>query len=607
MATIVEKLNTVRNAKHVSLETIALNGISADRYRQFVHSNDNIMLGEITTMLDLLTMSFAELWMDTDEWDDTHGVQLDGAQTMSAEELAQKRDKTEQEYRNTGYKGFHLIALTFDVLYKRRVQVSYREPLDALLGELSRYQMFTHFEMQVFSQLAPVLRASEFYPLYEIFIRSVPEFTSYIPQRVGELVLRVHYRALVLLIHDSVNSVETMRFVLHAISKQPNNAGNLELRMLAHYAELLEEYFFGNPVHAANEFRIFIEAAQRRQVALMSFGEMTFDLAGIWQVVTSKRHHLKNDGKSLFTKSYEEQTFVSLNENIRDSVADICMVKGISKDELLSFGISKQRLDVIVDQPELMTLTEMLKMMHILRVEPTDITVYAKLTVRTPGVDWNDSFAACTAEDFKTMIQTEEDAYERTENPRHLLNSFTYRGLAGQHLIDKWLLSDDAAQLARDVQGYLDSLQVWQEADHRVARWAMLDCEDIEDVIYRALFLSRHVENRDIFRTPLNVVLHDLEPVLIQALLKRDQTRFDKILTVMNRAAAGDSKIMQWANWRTRMAINNLYATFFDDPVEAMRQLERFFTDYHMLTGKPFITSRYQVLLNDISDSYGLA
>ena len=62
------------------------------------------------------------------------------------------------------------------------------------------------------------------------------------------------------------------------------------------------------------------------------------------------------------------------------------------------------------------------------------------------------------------MIQTEEDAYERTENPRHLLNSFTYRGLAGQHLIDKWLLSDDAAQLARDVQGYLDSLQVWQEA-----------------------------------------------------------------------------------------------------------------------------------------------
>ena len=372
-------------------------------------------------------------------------------------------------------------------------------------------------------------------------------------------------------------------------------------------AELLEEYFFGNPVHAANEFRIFIEAAQRRQVALMSFGEMTFDLAGIWQVVTSKRHHLKNDGKSLFTKSYEEQTFVSLNENIRDSVADICMVKGISKDELLSFGISKQRLDVIVDQPELMTLTEMLKMMHILRVEPTDITVYAKLTVRTPGVDWNDSFAACTAEDFKTMIQTEEDAYERTENPRHLLNSFTYRGLAGQHLIDKWLLSDDAAQLARDVQGYLDSLQVWQEADHRVARWAMLDCEDIEDVIYRALFLSRHVENRDIFRTPLNVVLHDLEPVLIQALLKRDQARFDKILTVMNRAAAGDSKIMQWANWRTRMAINNLYATFFDDPVEAMRQLERFFTDYHMLTGKPFITSRYQVLLNDISDSYGLA
>ncbi|MBC6498424.1 hypothetical protein H7R52_05490 [Weissella confusa] len=67
----------------------------------------------------------------------------------------------------------------------------------------------------------------------------------------------------------------------------------------------------------------------------------------------------------------------------------------------------------------------------------------------------NDSFAACTAEDFKTMIQTEEDAYERTENPRHLLNSFTYRGLAGQHLIDKWLLSDDAAQLARDVQGYI--------------------------------------------------------------------------------------------------------------------------------------------------------
>lgn len=94
---------------------------------------------------------------------------------------------------------------------------------------------------------------------------------------------------------------------------------------------------------------------------------------------------------------------------------------------------------------------------------------------------------------------------------------------------------------------------------------------------------------------------------MIQALLKRDQTRFDKILTVMNRAAAGDSKIMQWANWRTRMAINNLYATFFDDPVEAMRQLERFFTDYHMLTGKPFITARYQVLLNDISDSYGLA
>ena len=39
---------------------------------------------------------------------------------------------------------------------------------------------------------------------------------------------------------------------------------------------------------------------------------------------------------------------------------------------------------------------------------------------------------------------------ERTENPRHLLNSFTYRGLAGQHLVDKWLLSDEASQLARD-------------------------------------------------------------------------------------------------------------------------------------------------------------
>lgn len=61
LKTIGQVINDVRREKHISLAQIADLGISKSRYYRFIDGEIDMLMFDIMTIMDALTLSFAEL------------------------------------------------------------------------------------------------------------------------------------------------------------------------------------------------------------------------------------------------------------------------------------------------------------------------------------------------------------------------------------------------------------------------------------------------------------------------------------------------------------------------------------------------------------------
>lgn len=64
--TLAERINEIRRNKQVSVQTIMVNGISKSKYFAYMRGERDLPIRDLQILINLLTVSFAELVIDTD-------------------------------------------------------------------------------------------------------------------------------------------------------------------------------------------------------------------------------------------------------------------------------------------------------------------------------------------------------------------------------------------------------------------------------------------------------------------------------------------------------------------------------------------------------------
>lgn len=64
--TLAERINEIRRNKQVSVQTIMVNGISKSKYFAYMRGERDLPIRDLQILMNLLTVSFAELVIDTD-------------------------------------------------------------------------------------------------------------------------------------------------------------------------------------------------------------------------------------------------------------------------------------------------------------------------------------------------------------------------------------------------------------------------------------------------------------------------------------------------------------------------------------------------------------
>ncbi|AWF95057.1 helix-turn-helix domain-containing protein [Weissella cibaria] len=584
--TLAERINEIRRNKQVSVQTIVANGISKSKYFAYMRGERDLSIRDLQILMDLLTVSFAELVIDTDVIPEPYNLNLLRARNLTVDQLETFRDVLQAKYAQSNLVAHRQYGLAFNYLVAYKSDADCKPDVTALYDELKNYRVFTFFEMQLFSLIAESLTPKRFYRLYEIFVQSIGLFSGYMPMPIYLTILRIHYYALVHLTRPSLKSWPTMLFVLEAIENQPARPSNIELFMLREFAKMLKAYYTVDSPAAEQQFRSWLNVAIARGVVEIKLTYDTLSFPGLWQALTMKRSHMAVNGKSMFTTDYAHIQSAELADNFGDALQILLKGKRITGSELEQYGITRSKLYRIMHQDVVIRLNDLFEMMTYLRLLPADLTVFF---FKNPTSRARERFAAFLVDptDYQTVVTEALDHYEVSHSNADYETALEFQVYVNQQLSDFDPTSIVQLDLARTIKDYLLKLDEWHEAEHRLVMYSFIDIDDVEMVIKRLRIADEYMHHRNVFRAPISSVLNNAEYSLLKAVILNQRADFDKIMTVVAGERERDPQIFHFATWRWRVDVFDYYEMMFTNPAAGLAAFETFVTDYQVLTGKP--------------------
>ena len=85
--TLAERINEIRRNKQVSVQTIVANGISKSKYFAYMRGERDLSIRDLQILMDLLTVSFAELVIDTDVIPEPYNLNLLRARNLTVDQF----------------------------------------------------------------------------------------------------------------------------------------------------------------------------------------------------------------------------------------------------------------------------------------------------------------------------------------------------------------------------------------------------------------------------------------------------------------------------------------------------------------------------------------
>ncbi|WP_373892398.1 helix-turn-helix domain-containing protein [Weissella confusa] len=600
---LAARINEIRAEKNITIDEIAAAGVSRSQYYRFIRGEASLTAVELWHIETLFSISFSELMDGVAE--KPYQLNIGELAKLPDADLIRERERVINAYDAQRFPLGMQVMHVINIILARRQGSDYADDVKALYDDFRKLKSFSLFEMCVTSLIGIDLTPKRFLTLYQKFIESVQVFRDYMPRSLFETSLMIHMTAIqLLIIKPRIPKVANVWLILTAIKNHPVQDSNVELLVLKRYAYLIATFLKTNSMVTEAMMATFLLAARQMGVETLQMNFVSVSLTDAWRKIQDKISQLHAQSLSPVDDiMYDQLSFKPISQTFGELMHQTVRDKGISINRLAELGFSKSKMYRLYEDSQSLMVNDMLDLMRIGGLETGDLDPLLTM-LPDKGLDVRYNLYGVQQQMLVETAEELRQKYEQSGHIRDLEGAYELETIVRFQHDTTWIASDDAKMHAKDVADLLRHIDEWHENEYRLVKIGLMDVTEPEE-LGEWLRRIRHDGNAaNHTRVYTDRLIDAVEFAIFRALFEGDWARVKTLVTNAIDANPKREESSRYMAWRWRMASYEIYRRLSDNPVDAIRKLYAYYTNYEVLLGPNTLVDRYISLFDNLWRQY---
>ncbi|TGE71959.1 helix-turn-helix domain-containing protein [Weissella confusa] len=600
---LAARINEIRAEKNITIDEIAAAGVSRSQYYRFIRGEASLTAVELWHIETLFSISFSELMDGVAE--KPYQLNIGELAKLPDADLIRERERVMNAYDAQRFPLGMQVMHVINIILARRQGIDYADDVKALYDDFRKLKSFSLFEMRVTSLIGIDLTPKRFLTLYQKFIESVQVFRDYMPRSLFETSLMIHMTAIqLLIIKPRIPKVANVWLILTAIKNHPVQDSNVELLVLKRYAYLIATFLKTNSMVTEAMMATFLLAARQMGVETLQMNFVSVSLTDAWRKIQDKISQLHAQSLSPVDDiMYDQLSFKPISQTFGELMHQTVRDKGISINRLAELGFSKSKMYRLYEDSQSLMVNDMLDLMRIGGLETGDLDPLLTM-LPDKGLDVRYNLYGVQQHMLVETAEELRQKYEQSGHIRDLEGAYELETIVRFQHDTTWIASDDAKMHAKDVADLLRHIDEWHENEYRLVKIGLMDVTEPEE-LGEWLRRIRHDGNAaNHTRVYTDRLIDAVEFAIFRALFEGDWARVKTLVTNAIDANPKREESSRYMAWRWRMASYEIYRRLSDNPVDAIRELYAYYTNYEVLLGPNTLVDRYISLFDNLWRQY---
>ena len=600
---LAERINEIRAEKNITIDEIEAAGVSRSQYYRFIRGEASLTAVELWHIETLFSISFSELMDGVAE--KPYQLNIGELAQLPDADLIRERERVMAAYDEQRFPLGMQVMHVINIILARRQGIEYSDDVKALYDDFRKLKSLSLFEMRVTSLIGIDLTPKRFLTLYQKFIESVQVFQDYMPRSLFETSLMIHMTAIqLLIIKPRIPKVANVWLILTAIKNHPVQDSNVELLVLKRYGYLIATFLKTNSMVTEAMIATFLLAARQMGVETLQMNFVSISLTDAWRKIQDKISQLHAQSLSPVDDiMYDQLSFKPISQTFGELMHQTVRDKGISISRLTALGFSKSKMYRLYDDSQALMVNDMLDLMRIGGLETGDLDPLLTM-LPNKGLDVRYNLYGVQQHMLVETAEELRQKYAQSGHIRDLEGAYELETIVRFQHDTTWIASDDAKVLAKEVADLLRHIDEWHENEYRLVKIGLMDVTEPEE-LGEWLRRIRHDGNAaNHTRVYTDRLIDAVEFAIFRALFEGDWARVETLVTNAIDANPKREESSRYMAWRWRMASYEIYRRLSDNPVDAIRELYAYYTNYEVLLGPNTLVDRYISLFDNLWRQY---
>ncbi|QYU58624.1 helix-turn-helix domain-containing protein [Weissella confusa] len=600
---LAERINEIRAEKNITIDEIEAAGVSRSQYYRFIRGEASLTAVELWHIETLFSISFSELMDGVAE--KPYQLNIGELAQLPDADLIRERERVMAAYDEQHFPLGMQVMHVINIILARRQGLDYSDDVKALYDDFRKLKSFSLFEMRVTSLIGIDLTPKRFLTLYQKFIESVQVFQDYMPRSLFETSLMIHMTAIqLLIINPRIPKVANVWLILTAIKNHPVQDSNVELLVLKRYGYLIATFLKTNSMVTEAMIATFLLAARQMGVETLQMNFVSISLTDAWRKIQDKISQLHAQSLSPVDDiMYDKLSFKPISQTFGELMHQTVRDKGISINRLTALGFSKSKMYRLYDDSQALMVNDMLDLMRIGGLETGDLDPLLTM-LPNKGLDVRYNLYGVQQHMLVETAEELRQKYAQSGHIRDLEGAYELETIVRFQHDTTWIASDDAKILAKEVANLLRHIDEWHENEYRLVKIGLMDVTEPEE-LGEWLRRIRHDGNAaNHTRVYTDRLIDAVEFAIFRALFEGDWARVETLVTNAIDANPKREESSRYMAWRWRMASYEIYRRLSDNPVDAIRELYAYYTNYEVLLGPNTLVDCYISLFDNLWRQY---
>ena len=348
----------------------------------------------------------------------------------------------------------------------------------------------------------------------------------------------------------------------------------------------------------------FLLAARQMGVETLKMNFVSISLTDAWRKIQDKISQLHAQSLSPVDDiMYDQLSFKPICQTFGELMHQTVRDKGISINRLTALGFSKSKMYRLYDDSQSLMVNDMLDLMRIGGLETGDLDPLLTM-LPDKGLDVRYNLYGVQQHMLVETAEELRQKYEQSGHIRDLEGAFELETIVRFQHDTTWIASEDAKVHAKDVANLLRRIDEWHENEYRLVKIGLMDVTEPEE-LSEWLRRIRHDGNAaNHTRVYTDRLIDAVEFAIFRALFEGDWPRVKTLVTNAIDANPKREESSHYMAWRWRMASYEIYRRLSENPVDAIRELYAYYTNYEVLLGPNTLVDRYISLFDNLWRQY---